>query len=235
MREFLARRLSRKDYLGLHLAVGLLLSVMMAVAFALVARQVDTAGALTEVDAAVGQRLAEHRASGPVVRAVLIGLTLLGASDVLLVLVPIGGVGFWLCHRRLLAVVWLLAGTGSSLINTALKHSFGRPRPPWKDSWVYEANESFPSGHSSASIVLLGFLAYVAVRTCPRRVVRVILFAGAVVLILAIGFSRVYLGAHYFSDVVGGYCIGAAWLTACVTAFESVRMRLSPTRQRGSL
>src|SRR4051794_18557815 len=200
MREFLPRQLSRKVYLGLHLAMGLLLSIMMAGVFALVARQVDTGGALTEVDAAVGQRLAEHRASAPGVRAFLMGLTLLGAYDVLVVLVPIGGVIFWLCRRRLLAVVWLLAGAGALLINTTLKHLYGRPRPPWKDVLVYEATESFPSGHSVASMVLLGFLAYLAVLACPRWTGR-FLVAGALLLILTIGFSRIYLGAHYFSDV----------------------------------
>jgi undecaprenyl-diphosphatase len=231
LRAFLARRWSRTEYLGLHLTAGLLLSVLMAVAFATVARQVDTNGALTEVDAAVGRRLAEHRTSTPVLRAVLVGLTQLGAFEVLLFLVPIGGVIFWLCHRRLFAVVWLLAGIGASLINTILKHLYGRPRPPWKDTLVYEATESFPSGHSAASMVLLGFLAYLAVLTCPRWTGRVALVAGAGLLILMIGFSRVYLGAHYFSDVLGGYCIGAAWLAVCVTAVESIRLR--PTRQGG--
>src|SRR5262249_43609219 len=91
--------LSRKQSLLLRLAVGLLLSGLLAFAFAQVARQVDAGGALTQFDAQLGERLAEHRAAAPVVRTILMGLTFLGAFEVLLVLVPLGGVAFWLCRR----------------------------------------------------------------------------------------------------------------------------------------
>ena len=226
VRHFLSRRVSRKEYLGLHLTVGLVLSLLLAVCFGLVARQVDHGGALTEFDTTLGQRLAEHRAAAPVLRVVLFGFTLLGAYEVLLVLVPVVAVLFWLRRKWLLGTVWLVAGIGSSLINSTLKHSFARPRPPWKDEWVWEANESFPSGHSTASVVLVGLLAYMLVIGCPRWTGRVAILTGALLLILTIGFSRVYLGAHYFSDVVGGYCVGTAWLAVCITAVESVRLHL---------
>ncbi len=233
VRQFLSRRLSRKEYLGLHLTAGLLLSVLLAVAFGMVARQVDRGGALTEFDATLGRRLAEHRGLAPVLRVVLFGFTLLGAFEVLLVLVPVVAVVFWLRRKWLLGIVWLVAGIGSSLINSTLKHFYARPRPPWKDEWVWESNQSFPSGHSTASVVLVGLLAYMLVIGCPRWTGRVAIIAGAVLLILTIGFSRVYLGAHYFSDVVGGYCVGAAWLAVCITAIESVRLHLQCRRPAG--
>jgi undecaprenyl-diphosphatase len=62
-------------------------------------------------------------------------------------------------------------------------------------------------------------------RVTPRRGVRVALVAGTVGMVLLIGFSRVYLGAHYLSDVLGGYLAGAAWLATCITGLENFRRR----------
>ena len=125
---------------------------------------------------------------------------------------------------RLLAAVWLIAGAGAGLLNFAPKNFYDRPRPPFKDSWVYESNQSFPSGHSTGSLVIYGLLAYLLLLVLSGRRTRGAVVAGTVLLVLAIGFSRVYLGAHYFSDVVGGYCVGAAWLIVCISAVESVRL-----------
>jgi undecaprenyl-diphosphatase len=119
--------------------------------------------------------------------------------------------------------IWLIAGAGAGLLNQALKYFYDRPRPPFKDLWVYESNQSFPSGHSLGSLVVFGLLAYLLALLLDWRG-RAAVLGGTGLLILTIGFSRIYLGAHYFSDVLGGFCVGAAWLGVCISAIESVRL-----------
>ena len=220
--------LSRKRYLTLHLGAGLLLSLLLVFAFARVARQVSGDSPLTRFDTALGLRLAALRAQMPALRVGLMACTLLGAFEFMLVFVPLGGISLWVGRRRLLAVVWVVAGLGAGLLNQALKRFYDRPRPPFKDAWVYETNQSFPSGHSTGSIVVYGLLAYLLALAIRGRPLRLGIVGGLGLLILAIGFSRIALGAHYFSDVAGGFCVGAAWLTACITAIESVRLRRQP-------
>lgn len=224
LRQFVASRLSRRRYLGLHLTVGLLLSLALVFAFSRIARDVSGGGALTRFDNTFGLALAENRRALPALRVLAMAVTLLGAFEFMVVFVPLEGIFLWLRRRRLLAAVWLVAGAGAGLLNLALKRFYDRPRPPFKDPWVYETNQSFPSGHSTGSLVVYGMLAYLLLLALPGRRTRGAVVAGTALLVLAVGFSRVYLGAHYFSDVVGGYCVGAAWLTVCVSAVESVRL-----------
>ena len=90
---------------------------------------------------------------------------------------------------------------------------------------------SFPSGQAMESLVVYWMLAYFALLTLSQRM-RVVSVGGAVVLVTLIGFSRVYLGAHYVSDVVGEFTAGGAWLSAVITAREAVRRREMANQRR---
>src|SRR5262249_2092182 len=83
-----------------------------------------------------------------------------------------------------------------------------------------ETNPSFPSGHAMGATMGFGFLAYALClgQTCRRRRLAIIAVLGA--LILGIGFSRIYLRAHWLSDVVGGFALGLAWLSVCIGFLE---------------
>ena len=89
---------------------------------------------------------------------------------------------------------------------------------------------SFPSGHAMAATVLYGLLAVYAVRHLRQRRSRLLAASVAGVLIVLVSFSRLYLGVHYLSDVVGGIAVGVVWLTLCLTAVETVQ-RQRRTRQ----
>ena len=112
---------------------------------------------------------------------------------------------------------WLVAVLGGEGLNLLLKDLFDRPRPHFEHPLVAETSHSFPSGQAMESLVVYGMLAYFAVLTIRGRGKRAVLVGGAGVLVILIGFSRVYLGAHYFSDVVGGFVAGGAWLSAVIT------------------
>jgi membrane-associated phospholipid phosphatase len=147
----------------------------------------------------------------PALDAIMIAITELGDTVVVVTLTAI--VAFWLIWRgawRTL-VYWLTAIAGVSAINTAIKAALERPRPV--ELYLQGASAwSFPSGHSTVNAVLYGCLAMIIVREC-RPILRLPVIATATALIVLIGFSRLYLGAHWASDVLGGFVFGAMWLT----------------------
>jgi membrane-associated phospholipid phosphatase len=127
---------------------------------------------------------------------------------------------------------WLVAVLGGEALNLLLKDLFARPRPHFERPLLVETSYSFPSGQAMESLVVYGMLAYFAVLTFSGRGKRAGSVGGAAVLVILIGFSRVYLGAHYVSDVIGGFAAGGAWLSAVITGWETIRRR-DVASQRG--
>lgn len=129
----------------------------------------------------------------------------------------------WLLRRRawLLAGVWALGVAGVGLWIRILKLAIGRARPEVR--WAVEHGYSFPSGHSAGTLVCYGLLVWVVVRLL-RPAHPHAWAALAVLVVLAVGGSRILLGVHYVSDVVAGWLLGLAWL-ACVLGLEALAQR----------
>ena len=121
---------------------------------------------------------------------------------------------------------------GSAVLNQLLKGLFARPRPYFEHPLLIETSYSFPSGHAMGSFVLYGMLAYFAVLALKTWRARTAVVFGAALLVLLIGLSRMYLGVHYFSDVVAGFAAGGVWLSACITAMEFVRRGKQRAKQQ---
>lgn len=130
----------------------------------------------------------------------------------------------WLLWRRLfrLAVFVAVTGLGSSLLNDTIKALVGRTRPVLANPIATATGKSFPSGHTQSAIVGYGILLLIFLPVIGRRW-RPAVAAVATVMVLLIGFSRIALGVHYVSDVVGGLLIGGAWLLALAAAFSAWR------------
>jgi undecaprenyl-diphosphatase len=225
VRHFIARRLSHGEYLGLHLTVGLLLSLCLLGVFASIAHSVHRSATLNSFDDSLGLKLQENRQASPVTRTFFIGITQLGSVPVMAAFSVLGALVLLVYRHRLLALVWLIAIAGGGLLDMCLKELFERERPPFRDALIDTTTKSFPSGHSMGSLIGYGLLAYLMVLALPRLWMRVSVVCGLTLLVLAIGFSRVYLGAHYVSDVLGGYAVGGFWLATCITAVETMRRR----------
>jgi undecaprenyl-diphosphatase len=119
--------------------------------------------------------------------------------------------------------VWLVVVLGGAGANQALKVFFDRDRPPEPDRAVLERNKSYPSGHAMGSVIGYGMLCYVLVRQTRfslRHVVLPVLFA---TLVGGIGLSRIYLRAHWFSDVIGGWAVGLCWVCFWLGCLEWTR------------
>jgi undecaprenyl-diphosphatase len=144
-------------------------------------------------------------------------VTALGSFSVLgLLLVAVVGY-LLLVRKREQALLVLVAVLGGVVINSLLKLAFGRPR---QDSFAAAARvftASFPSDHAALSSIAYMTLAALLARTVAARAVRVYLMAVATTLVALIGVSRVYLGVHYPTDILAGWCVGSAWVLACWT------------------
>jgi membrane-associated phospholipid phosphatase len=146
-----------------------------------------------------------------------------------LVIVPCGQVIF--LEKRidapawglLLSILWILVLLLGEFLNIQLKDYVMRTRPPYHEA-AHAVGYSFPSGHSMAAFIAYGMLAYLLTLAIPRRRIQiaVVLLLGSIVLL--VGFSRMYLGAHWFSDVIGGFAAGAVWLGFCIGLIEAARV-----------
>lgn len=218
--SFLGRRLAPREYLGLHLTLGLLIILIMLNFFADIADEVMERTAIARFDQALALSLYDHATPAAVTAFQII--THLGDPILISILgVVVGGLLLVRRHWYLLAG-WILALAGGGLLNTTLKNIFQRTRPEFSNPFLVETTWSFPSGHAMGSLIAYGMLAYLLVLFLERHWDWLII-AGAVTLVLLIGFSRMYLGVHFFSDVVAGFSAGAAWLVTCITGVEVAR------------
>lgn len=145
-------------------------------------------------------------------------ITALG-SHVVLTMVTLAVVGFLLIARKRGAAVLVAVSVGGgTLLGTLLKLLFGRARPDLVPHAVEVYSASFPSGHAMLSAVTYLTLGALLMRVQARPGERLYILAVAIALTLLVGASRVYLGVHWPSDVLAGWCVGAAWAILCWTA-----------------
>lgn len=147
--------------------------------------------------------------------AAMVDITALGGWTVLTLLTVVVLVYLAITARRGAAALVLAAVAGGALLSSALKVGFARPRPELVDHLVNVSSASFPSGHAMLSAATYLTLGALLARTEKRRAVRALIFGVAAALTLVIGVSRVYLGVHYPTDVLAGWCLGASWALMC--------------------
>ena len=221
---FLVARFTPGEFLGLHLTLGFLASLAALWLFGAVTEDVVHHDPLTTFDLALATELRAHAL--PIGDRIAAAVSLVGSP---VAMAALGAtVAIVLAWRRSWALLagWAAAFAGAGVLTWALKDIIRRPRPTGATAFLHGASWSFPSGHSLGAMIGYGMLAYlVALNFTGRPRVRAAIFAAATVLILAIGLSRLYLGVHYFSDVVGGFAAGLVWLSACISGVEVARRR----------
>lgn len=210
-------------------AVCLLCALLL---FAAIASAVFSDGRLVRFDHALASAMAAHQPAGTL-RA-FARLTHFGDTVVLTTLCIAGAAALLTSRERLLAAAWVAAIGGNSLLNHSLKAVFERARPLHEHGQTWETSWSFPSGHSSGTLVAYGMAAWILMQLLPPRWHRPVLL-GAVAIALVTALSRIVLHVHYASDVMAGLASGTAWLTLCITGAALLRRRpgrvMQPSRR----
>lgn len=210
-----------RTYLFVHLVLGLVI-VASAGAFAVIAGNVVAGRAIAAFDVEFARALAAE--GTPFWRSVFRAITTLGNGSVVAAIATVVAIVLARRGEKLLLITWIVSQGGSPLLNYALKELFTRARPEGADPTLHGGGWSFPSGHAMNSLVLCGMAAWVLLRLRPWRGAVAFQIALLLAWALAVGFSRLYVGVHYVSDVVAGFLAGAAWIAVCVSGAE-VAMR----------
>ena len=219
--RWLLRRLTPGQYLGLHLTLGLLAAAGSLWLFGGLVEDLMTGDPIVRFDRVVDDYLHSH--ATPLLTTFFLVVTALGSLEAMVFLGVVVAAVLARWRRWTLLGTWLAAVAGSAVLNWLLKGLFQRPRPHFEHPLLVESSYSFPSGHAMESFVAYGMLAYFAVLALRSWESRVGVVFGAALLVVLIGFSRMYLGVHYFSDVIAGYAAGGVWLSTLITGAETIR------------
>lgn len=176
---------------------------------------------LAAIDGGVAASLNRAVSDSPFAVDALQVVTDLGGTGTAVLVFTLSTVFLLIRHRRRLAAFMALTGLGLAVLSPVTKAIVDRARPV-VDFPVVEApsNASFPSGHSMTAVVTWGALLLLVLPSVRRRA-RAWLLAAAVLLVLAVGFTRLALGVHYVSDVLAGWALGLGWLAVTTAAFRA--------------
>lgn len=148
-----------------------------------------------------------------------LGFTMLGKTYIVAGVTVITA-SLLLKYKKYSYIVPLLISVGGSAISVyILKHLVARSRPVFMSIYL-EDSYSFPSGHATLAVALYGFLLFYSVKNISNKIWRSVAVSSFSLLIVLLAYSRVYLGVHYFSDVVGGLLVGGIWLALSIFLFK---------------
>jgi undecaprenyl-diphosphatase len=152
-------------------------------------------------------------------------VTALGSTTVLVLIAVSVIVYLLMLSRPRMAVLMIAAVAGGFLLNQALKLGFERPRPEFIPDAIFTFTYSFPSGHSAMSAAVYLVLGILLARIHPQRRVKIFLLSLAILITIAVGISRVYLGVHWPTDVLAGWILGCTWSLICWVAMYWMQHR----------
>ena len=228
-----ARQPSPAGLLARFPAVGLGLLLLGGLLFAALAVNVRTNGPLLAWDLPIDQALharATHdlwlnfdlmRFSGTLGRETAVGITIL-----------LGLIWLWKRHWQALSML-LIGVIGGNIWFEVLSGFFGRHRPVWADPLDPLPGPGFPSGHSITSVLLYGLILLLLLPRLASWRWRLLAALDALLIALLVGFSRLYMGAHYPTDVLAGYSFGLAWGALVYTGIELIQKRRATRHRTG--
>jgi undecaprenyl-diphosphatase len=202
---------------GTGLAVGVACFVLSILSFATIVDSLSEKGMLFHLDLKINAYVI--RVANPGLTGFLGTITDLGSIYmVVMVAVIVGAILFIRKNWWRLLALFLAIAIGQAVLNI-LKVAFQRPRP---ETEMFVFSYSFPSGHVFSATVIYGFCIYLTFIFINNGTVKWIVSALLALLILLIGFSRIYLGVHWLSDTLAGYVTGFAWLLFCIFFAKAV-------------
>ena len=203
---------------GIFLIAGVLVGIVGTIGFAKLAEVVRD-GYTQQFDNAVLRWIGAHHTA--TLTKIMVEITPLGTGIVVLTVVGVTTAFLWHTEHKHSARMLLAATAGAILLNNALKLFFDRDRPSVFEWETHAASSSFPSGHAMSATVVYGTVAYLLARLQKHGWARALTLLFAIVMVALICLTRLYLGVHYPSDVVGGIIVGLAWSGFCMATLEA--------------
>lgn len=220
--RFLRERLHPGGVFGLELTLGLVVVLVLGGAVGAVLEDVTRGEGITVIDHPVAGFVAARRTAD--LTSVMHAVSLVGGPVGVAILALIGAA---VCSaiRRTWGPLGLvgLGVAGISVIDIVFKAAVGRSRPPLAQAVDSAAGYAFPSGHAASATAVLTVLAFVLTDGSRRMAVRAGVWATAAAGAVAVSVSRVYLGVHWLSDVIGGMLVGALWAVIVITGWRTLR------------
>jgi undecaprenyl-diphosphatase len=214
---FIKDRFRGGNWYGIGLTVGTACFALSVFSFAAIADSLSEKGTLFHLDLKINAYVI--RMASPGLTWFLGTITDLGSIYLVVMVAVVVGVILFIRRNwwRLLSL-FLAVGIGQAVLNI-LKIAFQKPRPKTE---MFVFGSSFPSGHVFSATVIYGFCIYLALRFIKKATVKWTVSTLLALLVLLIGFSRVYLGVHWLSDALAGYVTGFAWLLFCIFFAKTV-------------
>jgi membrane-associated phospholipid phosphatase len=223
--SFIAERFDTKSSLGLSLTAGLVVAAGATWIFAALLDAVFDKATMVRWDLAMADQI--HRTVTPLGTQIFGWITRVGSPNSMTWMTIVVCLLLLASKRFLLAIVWIATVAGGASLEIILKSVVHRTRPEYAGHYLASGSYSFPSGHATLSFLGVAMLLYtlIVTRRLNDRRIRIAFITFGSVWVLLVGISRVYLGVHFPSDVLGGYTIAAAWFTTCVTLTNIVSRR----------
>ena len=225
----LSRGLRSPGWLAMWPTVGVILFLIGASIFGAIAYNVWTKGPLLQWDVPLAKEMHTDAVKQPSRIIELLTFGFFVGKELLQVIVII--LALYFLHKRYwpeLAML-LIGSGGGALIWYYLIEIFNRPRPT-EQLGIVVTDPSFPSGHTISSMICYGFLVYLLVPKMPSLFWKWVIVIAAVVTMVYIGFSRIFLGGHYLTDIIAGYGLGLAWAAFVFTLIERLFLKRSSAR-----
>ena len=219
---YITSRYARGEYLALHLTIGFVISVGVLALFAEVTEDLIHHDPMTRLDLALSFWLRRHESVS--VHQLFHMLSLIGSPLVMGIVAIVVAIILTVKREWIILSGWVVAFVGGSLLGRFLQGLVVRPRLVSGEEVLGGGTFTLPTGHAFGSLIGFGLLAYLLVRFVVKGTTAATgVITTAATLIVVIGISRLYLGALFFSDIIGIYASGVVWLAACISGIEIAR------------
>lgn len=203
--------------LKFQLTRAFIISVISLAAFASMATLIE-AHKIVQFDSTIISSV--QGLESPDLTAIMKFFTFIGSTKIVVILsILIIYFLYKVLHHRLELILFIAVIAGTPIINSILKSIFHRARPEFH-RLIEIGGYSFPSGHAMNAFSVYGILAFLLWRHIATRTGRTLLIIFSIFMILMIGISRIYLGVHYPSDIIGGYFASGFWMTTTIWFFQ---------------
>ncbi len=214
-------------------SIGLIMVILGSLAFTALAYNLFAHGPLLEWDRLLANTLPALGLRSPPFVKDLMNAGFYMGKEVTIVLGVL--LGLYFIYKRFwqeLAMA-LVGWVGGAAVFNLLSTIIGRPRPPTQ-IWIVVNIPGFPSGHAITVVVFYGLLAYWLAPKMPSAFWKIVVVAAALLIIGFVGFSRIFTGGHYLTDILAGYAVGIAWFGAAYTLIELYYQKRKGTRGKGN-